>query len=111
MTDMQRYGARGPLSDPPQLGEYVVVLASDAEAAITKIAAVSVEQILGSDEDTRAAIEQAYAAGQRDMLAKCIQKVSLYLHEEVCSDTCRGYCAALDDAISALRGLTGKEQP
>ena len=32
---MKQYGVRGPLSDPPQLGEYVVVAAWEVEAAIT----------------------------------------------------------------------------
>jgi hypothetical protein len=31
---MHVYGARGPLSDTPQLGEYEVVLAWEAKAAI-----------------------------------------------------------------------------
>jgi len=47
-----------------------VVLAWEAEAAIAKIAAAAVDQILGSDEDTRAALAQAFLEGQRDMLAK-----------------------------------------
>lgn len=34
MTGLATYGARGPLSDPPQLGEYEVVLAWQAQAAI-----------------------------------------------------------------------------
>jgi len=53
--------------------------------------------------------EEGRQQGEADMLAKCIHKVSLYLHEEVCSDTCRGYCAALDDVIAALKDL--QEQP
>jgi hypothetical protein len=72
---VKHYGARGPLSDPPQLGESSVVLAWEAEAAIAKIAAAAVDQILGSDEDTRAALTQAFLEGQRDMLAKCIAAV------------------------------------
>lgn len=49
LFDLHVYGARGPLSDTPQLGEYEVVLAWEAEAA--------------------------YASGQRDMLSKCIKVV------------------------------------
>lgn len=118
MSNLQQYGARGPLSDPPQLGEYVVVLASDAEAAITKIAAVSVEQILGSDEDTRAAIEQAYAAGQEEMLAKCIAAVEglerLSAHADQ-DDPVAGYIVKdngivvyRSQALAALRALQEK---
>ena len=70
---MKKYGARGALSDPPQLGETVVVLAWEAEAAIAKVAEAAVEQIIGSDEDTRAALTEAFLEGQRDMLAKCIE--------------------------------------
>lgn len=72
---MKRYGARGPLSDPPQLGESVVVLAWEAEAAIAKVAEAAVVQILGSDQDTRDALTEAFRQGQRDMLAKCIAAV------------------------------------
>jgi hypothetical protein len=32
--DIQQYGARGPLSDPPSLGEYVVVTYADHVAAL-----------------------------------------------------------------------------
>ena len=58
---MKRYGARGPLSDPPQLGEYEVVLAWQAEAAI---AAARLADSLREGE--RAARE--YEQGQPDPL-------------------------------------------
>jgi len=32
--DIQRYGARGPLSNPPTLGEYIVVTYADHVAAV-----------------------------------------------------------------------------
>ena len=66
---MHVYGARGPLSDTPQLGEYEVVLAHEANAAITKVTAVAMEQILGADDDLDQAIKEAYLLGERDMLA------------------------------------------
>jgi hypothetical protein len=72
VVQVKRYGARGPLSDPPQLGESVVVLAWEAEAAIATVAEAAVEQIIGSDEDTRAALTEAFQQGERDMLDKCI---------------------------------------
>ena len=76
---MKRFGARGALSDPPQLGESVVVLAWEAEAAIAKVAEAAVVQILGSDEDTRDALTEAFRQGQRDMLAKCIAETQRQL--------------------------------
>jgi hypothetical protein len=57
------------------LGESVVVLAWEAEAAIVKVAEAAVGQILGCDEDTRAALTEAFLQGQRAMLAKCIAAV------------------------------------
>jgi len=72
---MHVYGARGPLSDTPQLGEYEVVLAHEANAAIAKVTAVAMEQILGADDDLDQAIKEAYLVGQADMLAKCIEAV------------------------------------
>lgn len=72
---MHVYGARGPLSDTPQLGEYEVVLAHEANAAITKVTAVAMEQILGADDDLDQAIKEAYLLGERNMLAKCIALV------------------------------------
>jgi len=73
---MHVYGARGPLSDPPQLGEYKVVLASEADAAIAKVAAVAMDEILGADDDLNRAIEEAYLLGQQDTLSKCIEEIS-----------------------------------
>jgi len=81
VVQVKRYGARGPLSDPPQLGESVVVLAWEAEAAIATVAEAAVEQIIGSDEDTRAALTEAFQQGQREMLAKCIAAVEAANHE------------------------------
>jgi hypothetical protein len=72
---MHVYGARGPLSDTPQLGEYEVVLAHEANASIAKVTAVAMEQILGADDDLDQAIKEAYLLGERDMLAKCIEAV------------------------------------
>ncbi len=78
---MKRFGARGALSDPPQLGESVVVPAWEAEAAIAKVAEAAVVQILGSDQDTRDALTEAFRQGQRDMLAKCIAAVEAWALE------------------------------
>lgn len=73
---MHVYGARGPLSDTPQLGEYEVVLAHEANAAITHVTAVAMDQILGADDDLDQAIKEAYLLGERDMLAKCISMIA-----------------------------------
>ena len=37
MSDITQYGARGPLSDPPRLGEYIVVTYADHLAAVREI--------------------------------------------------------------------------
>lgn len=72
---MHVYGARGPLSDTPQLGEYEVVLAWEAEAAI----AAAVEDFRAAmSEGTwyQSGLENGYEQGQRDMLAKCISMIA-----------------------------------
>jgi hypothetical protein len=104
---MHVYGARGPLSDTPQLGEYEVVLAHEANASIAKVTAVALEQILGADDDLDQAIKEAYLLGERDMLAKCIAALP---HDTHCLDTwyddktseCFCKSAACDRALRAL---------
>ena len=101
---MKKYGARGALSDPPQLGESVVVLAADAEAAIAKVVVMAVEQILGSDEDMRAALTEAFLEGQRDMLAKCITAVDARIRPTLHPLENAG----IGEALAALRALPEK---
>lgn len=72
---MHVYGARGPLSDTPQLGEYEVVLAHEANASIAKVTAVALEKILGAEDVIDQAIKEAYLLGEQDMLAQCIAAV------------------------------------
>lgn len=70
MTGLTTYGARGPLSDPPQLGEYEVVLACHAEAAIQAAYQSQVFIHEGASE------RRGYEQGQRDMLARCIDALA-----------------------------------
>ena len=82
------YGARGPLSDPPQLGVYLVVLAADAEAH--EKAAV------------QAAVEAEREAAARRVLA--VLDTHSYDHA-VRPDDCE--CVACEDAwfvVAAARG-------
>ena len=80
---MHVYGARGPLSDTPQLGEYEVVLAWEAKAAIAAVEKRGWDKGYEAGRlDERAelrnhsvAATRAYEQGQRDMLAKCIAAV------------------------------------
>ena len=97
---MKRYGARGALSDPPQLGESVVVLAWEAEAAIARLAAASVDQILGADEDLKAALTEAYLQGQREALVAAVQRVEELNHWE---EHVREFVHR-DEAIAAIKG-------
>ena len=90
MSDMQRYTVAPdelmehvPVSMYPHLRE--VVLASDAEAAIT-----AAEQ-RGLD----AAWAKGLREGQRDMLARCIAAVEAETY--------------MEDALAALRGLGGSD--
>lgn len=71
MSALKTYGARGALSDPPQLGESVVVLAYQAEAAIAALIDDQVKELAEYDAQVLAAEQQ----GQADMLAKCIEAV------------------------------------
>ena len=67
------YGARGPLSDPPQLGQYLVVLAADAEAHER----AAVEAVMGDwrtlyeaqTKASRAAIAEVRKQAIRDCIA------------------------------------------
>ena len=71
---MKQYGARGPLSDPPQLGEYVVVAAWEAEAAI-----------------------MAARADEREKAAQRIEELG-------CSEHCGWCRISIPNAAAAARG-------
>jgi hypothetical protein len=91
------------------LGEYEVVLAAEAEAAIAKVAVMAVEQILGSDEDMQTALTEAFLVGQQNMLAKCIAAVEAIPHDLYCASLDEQYnrpCdCPQDNALDALRAL------
>jgi flagellar biosynthesis/type III secretory pathway protein FliH len=74
---MKKYGVKGQLSDTPQLGESIVVLAWEAEAAIAAAEQRGFDE--GYDAGTAVAFsdfdEAAKRQCQRDMLAKCIAAV------------------------------------
>ena len=89
MVQVKRYGARGPLSAPPQLGEYEVVLAWQAEAAIAAAFESGMDQMIGGIEQV------SYDKGQADMLAKCIAVVENVLNEP----------GTPSDLFAALRAL------
>jgi hypothetical protein len=84
MTDMQRYIADddwlvlidGRSVTTPVPGEVVVVLASDAEAAIAAVTSAAVAQIMGEMEDTRRDLATAFVMGQRDALAGRRQEIA-----------------------------------
>jgi hypothetical protein len=106
---MHVYGARGPLSDTPQLGEYEVVLAWEAKAAIAAAEKRGWDKGYEAGRlDERAelrnhsvAATRAYEQGQRDMLAKCITAVDgldKYHHGQVDAS----------QALAALRALSSE---
>ena len=69
MSDLQRYGARGPLNSPPQLGEYEVVLAWQAEAAIAAARANMFAKCIAAVEEVHSPIqhgEDTYCRGCAD---------------------------------------------
>ena len=127
---MHVYGARGPLSDTPQLGEYEVVLAWEAKAAIAAaeqrgreaayadylhqkepFAVWCMEQGAKNQRATfvslvDAAFAKGEAQGQRDMLAKCIAELEA-LMAETSGDRFHGFW----DALAALRALQEKPTP
>ena len=111
MTDIQRYDRIGVIG-ARDCNEWVK--AADAEAAIARLAATAVEQILGSDEDMRAAITEAFLEGQRDMLAKCISAVESVGHWTdsdmglPLTDGIDEMWIAKGNAIAALRALEEK---
>ncbi len=72
---MKKYGAKGQLSDPPQLGESVVVLAWEAEAAIAAAEqrgreTIDVSQIGKPGGSGNVAWDKGYEAGRRDERAE-----------------------------------------
>lgn len=80
---MKRYGALGPLSDPPQLGEYEVVLAWQAKEAI--------------------------AEAERDMLARCIAAVEAQqMYASTVEEIMVGFDCAKREILRALRALPEK---
>jgi hypothetical protein len=60
----------------------------------------AVGQILGSDEDTRDALTEAFRQGQADMLAKCIAAVRVAVDEGRMFDECT---EAILDVLFALQ--------
>ena len=88
MDMMKPYGANGPLSDPPELGQYVVVPEFMAQQHAIKVGMIS--------------DQYGYERGQRDMLAKCI--AVLDAHHPRCTEPC-DLCAewsAMRDDLEAM---------
>lgn len=112
---MKQYGARGPLSDPPQLGESVVVLAFEAEAAIAAVRAeMAVERakrqrLIDMADDLATSVMQRpdsddYDKGQRDMLARCIDVAAGVLAQPQFHES------AYHATLAALRALGDNDE-
>jgi hypothetical protein len=70
MTDMQRFGYCSTCVCPLPKADGRWVLLADAEAAIAAAFRAGMEQMIGGIEQV------SYDKGQRDMLAKCIDRMT-----------------------------------